>query len=203
MAGPARSLPSHVRSGRGSSSSTKSRINPLTVLLIVLALITAIGLLLVFTEDKSTRGIDPKVLAEKALAEAKARAEAAKGKNVGVGSGMGETEGWSKEILKAGDGLTYPKKGQTVSVHYVGTLTDGSVFDSTTRSGKPFDTEIGVGKVIRGWDEGVVSMSLGEKSKFTIQPDYGYGERGYVPLIPSNAVLIFEIELLKIYGQPP
>uniref|UniRef100_A0A1X7UGY8 peptidylprolyl isomerase n=1 Tax=Amphimedon queenslandica TaxID=400682 RepID=A0A1X7UGY8_AMPQE len=82
------------------------------------------------------------------------------------------------ETLKPGDGKTYPKKGQTVVVHYVGTLTNGKKFDSSRDKGRPFQTKIGVGKVIRGWDEGFMQISLGEKAKLTISPDYGYGAAG-------------------------
>ncbi|QRV86631.1 FKBP-type peptidyl-prolyl cis-trans isomerase [Ceratobasidium sp. AG-Ba] len=71
-------------------------------------------------------------------------------------------------------------------------------FDSSRDRGKPFETAIGEGKVIRGWDEGVPKLSLGEKAKLTITPDYGYGARGYPPVIPGNSTLIFEVELLKI-----
>ena len=83
-------------------------------------------------------------------------------------------------------------------MHYVGTLENGSQFDSSRKRGKPFECKIGVGQVIRGWDEGVPQMSVGEKAKFTITPDYGYGADGYPPVIPANSTLIFEVELLKV-----
>jgi FK506-binding protein 1 len=106
--------------------------------------------------------------------------------------------GVTREVLKEGDGQNFPKKGDTVSMHYVGTLASGKKFDSSVDRGQQFVTQIGVGRVIKGWDEGVVQMSLGEKAKLTITPDYGYGERGYPPVIPGNSTLIFEVELLKI-----
>ncbi|CAE6443618.1 unnamed protein product [Rhizoctonia solani] len=100
--------------------------------------------------------------------------------------------------LKPGDGVHFPRKGDTVTIHYVGTLLDGSKFDSSHDRGAPFITQIGVGKVIRGWDEGVPLLSLGEKALLTTTADYAYGERGFPPNIPSNATLNFEVELLGI-----
>ncbi|KAF9033988.1 peptidyl-prolyl cis-trans isomerase [Hymenopellis radicata] len=106
--------------------------------------------------------------------------------------------GVTVESLKAGDGATFPKKGDKVTIHYVGTLLNGSKFDSSRDRGEPFVTEIGVGKVIKGWDEGVPQLSLGEKAILTATPDYAYGSRGFPPVIPANATLKFEVELLKI-----
>ncbi|KAG8714728.1 FK506 binding protein proline rotamase rapamycin-binding protein [Ceratobasidium sp. 394] len=102
------------------------------------------------------------------------------------------------ERLGGGDGKTFPKPGDTVQIHYVGTLVDGSKFDSSRDRGSPFKTQIGVGRVIKGWDEGVPQLSLGQKARLTITPDYGYGERGHPGVIPPNATLIFEVELLGI-----
>uniref|UniRef100_A0A667X8V2 peptidylprolyl isomerase n=1 Tax=Myripristis murdjan TaxID=586833 RepID=A0A667X8V2_9TELE len=93
---------------------------------------------------------------------------------------------------------TFPKNGQTVTVHYTGTLTDGKIFDCSRARGKPFSFKLGASQVIRGWDEGVAKMNLGEVAILTCSPDYAYGARGYPPLIPSNSTLIFEVELLKI-----
>ena len=103
------------------------------------------------------------------------------------------------ETLSAGDGKTFPKKGDMLTMHYVGTLkSDGSKFDSSRDRGKPFQFVIGIGQVIRGWDEGVVQMSLGEKARLVISSDYGYGAAGAGGAIPPNADLVFEVELLKI-----
>ncbi|XP_005742537.1 peptidyl-prolyl cis-trans isomerase FKBP1A-like [Pundamilia nyererei] len=101
------------------------------------------------------------------------------------------------ETLRPGDGKNFPKKGSTVSVHYVGTLTNGKKFDSSRDRGSPFQFKLGAGEVIRGWDEGVAQMSLGQVAKLTCSPDYAYGSRGYPPMIPANSTLIFEVELLK------
>lgn len=106
--------------------------------------------------------------------------------------------GVEKEVLKAGDGQSFPKKGDRLTMHYTGTLTDGSKFDSSRDKGRPFQFVIGVGAVIRGWDEGVMQMSLGERAKLTITSDYGYGASGAGDVIPPNATLIFDVELLKI-----
>ncbi|XP_003438103.1 FK506-binding protein 1 [Oreochromis niloticus] len=101
------------------------------------------------------------------------------------------------ETLRPGDGKTFPQKGSMVSVHYVGTLTNGNKFDSSRDRGSPFQFKLGAGEVIRGWDEGVARMSLGQVAKLTCSPDYAYGSRGYPPIIPANSTLIFEVELLK------
>ncbi|KAL8642547.1 MAG: hypothetical protein Q9228_000772 [Teloschistes exilis] len=106
--------------------------------------------------------------------------------------------GVTKKVLKEGDGKTYPSKGDEVTIEYTGNLYDDAKADNDYR-GKQFDssvgrgdfrTKIGVGKVIRGWDEGVTQMSLGEKSVLTISGDYAYGERGFPNLIPPNTSLV-------------
>ncbi|KAG0345144.1 FK506 binding protein proline rotamase rapamycin-binding protein [Podila humilis] len=106
--------------------------------------------------------------------------------------------GVTKTTISAGDGVTFPKVGQTVVMHYVGTLDDGTKFDSSRDREKAFETPIGVGRVIKGWEEGVPQMSLGEKAILNITYDYAYGERGYPPIIPPRSNLTFEVELLKI-----
>jgi len=91
------------------------------------------------------------------------------------------------------------QKGQTVIVHYTGWLTDGKKFDSSVDRGQPFSFPLGAGRVIKGWDEGVAGMKVGGKRKLMIPPQLGYGERGAGGgLIPPNAELIFEVQLLEI-----
>ncbi|XP_031559951.1 12 kDa FK506-binding protein-like [Actinia tenebrosa] len=103
---------------------------------------------------------------------------------------------FKREVLRPGDG-TLPKKGQKVFVHYTGTLTNGKKFDSSRDRNKEFCFVLGKGEVIRGWDEGVAQMSKGEQSKLTCPPDYAYGPKGYPGVIPPNATLIFDVELLR------
>ncbi|KAG2155965.1 uncharacterized protein EDB93DRAFT_1247607 [Suillus bovinus] len=126
------------------------------------------------------------------------------------------TMGVSIETIIPGDGKSFPRKGDTVTIHYVGTLENGTVFDSSRdrqashllsmiiadnhhpHSKDPFVTQIGIGKVIKGWDEGVLQLSLGQKANLIATPDYAYGSRGFPPVIPPNSTLKFEVELLKI-----
>ena len=100
-------------------------------------------------------------------------------------------------MLKEGDGKTFPKVGDQLTMHYVGTFTDGKVFDSSRARNKPFQFVIGVGAVIKGWDEGVMQMSLKEKAKLEITSDYAYGASP-PDGIPPNADMVFEVELLAI-----
>jgi FKBP-type peptidyl-prolyl cis-trans isomerase len=88
--------------------------------------------------------------------------------------------------------------GKRVSVHYTGTLTDGSKFDSSLDRGRPFEFALGAGQVIKGWDQGVAGMRVGGKRRLTIPAELGYGARGFPPVIPPNAPLVFTVELLGV-----
>uniref|UniRef100_A0AC35TIP7 Peptidylprolyl isomerase n=1 Tax=Rhabditophanes sp. KR3021 TaxID=114890 RepID=A0AC35TIP7_9BILA len=101
-------------------------------------------------------------------------------------------------IKKDGDGVSYPKAGQKVSCHYVLTLENGTEVDSSRTRGSPFSFTVGKGEVIKGWDQGLTKMSVGERSILKISPDLGYGASGVRGAIPANATLIFDVELLKI-----
>jgi len=123
----------------------------------------------------------------------------------------GQTEK-EKKMTKTESGLQYrdikegtgekPKKGQTCVMHYTGWLWEngakGKKFDSSVDRGEPFDFPIGTGRVIKGWDEGVLSMKVGGKRELLIPPNLGYGSRGAGRVVPPNATLLFEVELLKI-----
>ena len=99
--------------------------------------------------------------------------------------------------MVVGTGAT-PQRGQTVTVHYTGTLENGLEFDSSRERGTPTDFKIGIGKVIKGWDEGLMSMKVGGRRKFIIPSALGYGPQGRPPDIPGNSTLLFDVELLGV-----
>ncbi|XP_071499604.1 peptidyl-prolyl cis-trans isomerase FKBP1B-like [Diadema setosum] len=101
------------------------------------------------------------------------------------------------QTIKPGDGDRHPKKGQLCVVHYVGKLKSGKVFDSS-RDRQPLKFTLGSEEVVKGMDEGIAKMTVGEKAILTCSPDFGYGTMGYPGVIPPNSELIFEVELLRI-----
>lgn len=105
--------------------------------------------------------------------------------------------GLSYEQNQAGSG-DKPKAGDMVSVHYVGTLTNGTKFDSSRDRGEPITFKLGVGQVIQGWDKGIAAMSVGERGVLTISPELGYGDHGAGNVIPGGATLVFDVELVSI-----
>ncbi|KAI1898004.1 hypothetical protein AGOR_G00089160 [Albula goreensis] len=113
---------------------------------------------------------------------------------------------YTRSVLKKGDKVNFPKKGDTVSCWYTGTLEDGTVFDTNIptaarkkKQAKPLSFKVGVGRVIRGWDEALLTMSKGETARLEIEPEWAYGKKGQPDSkIPPNAKLIFEVELVSI-----
>ena len=132
---------------------------------------------------------------EKRLAEDKAKGEAALDK---IAAGFEKTDsGLRYKIIQKGDGKK-AEKGKTVSVHYKGQLPDGTVFDSSYKRNEPIDFELGAGQVISGWDEGVAMLKVGDKARFVIPSNLGYGSRGAGGVIPPDATLIFDVELMGV-----
>jgi len=132
---------------------------------------------------------------EKRLAEEKAASEAELDT---LAAGFDKTEsGLRYQILQKGSGAQ-AKKGQTVSVHYKGQLADGTVFDSSYKRKEPLEFQVGVGQVIAGWDEGICLLQVGDKARLVIPSHLGYGARGAGGVIPGDATLIFDVELVNV-----
>jgi FKBP-type peptidyl-prolyl cis-trans isomerase FkpA len=121
-------------------------------------------------------------------------------KDMGILVDAGPEQPLVKTVITPGKGPE-AKDGDTVKVHYVGTLPDGKEFDSSRKRNEPFQFKIGAGNVIKGWDQGVPGMKVGEKRKLTIPPSLGYGPRGVPGTIPPNSTLIFEVELVEVVGK--
>jgi len=144
-----------------------------------------------FTEGKGKIAENNKAMAEKAEADAKKAIEDLK-------AGMQVTEsGLYYKITKKTDGKA-PKAGDNVQVHYAGKLTNGTEFDSSFKRNEPLEFPVGTGRVIKGWDEGILLLKEGETATLLIPPAMGYGERGAGGVIPPNAWLIFDVELVKV-----
>jgi FKBP-type peptidyl-prolyl cis-trans isomerase len=141
------------------------------------------------------------VAAKPAEAPAVSAEEAAEAANKKKGDSVGQPAGNATELkieeLTVGKGAE-AKAGQRVKVHYTGWLTNKTKFDSSVDRGEPFEFQLGAGQVIQGWDKGVAGMKIGGKRRLTIPPELGYGARGAGGVIPPNATLIFEVELLGV-----
>jgi len=165
----------------------------------VLGLAVGIGLVLLFSamnakaQNNPSSAVTPDNKEASQVAKAKPAAKKAKvaAKTITTASGL------KYQVLKKGTGET-AKDGQTVSVHYTGWLTNGTKFDSSVDRGQPFQFALGAGQVIKGWDEGVAGMKVGEKRKLTIPANLGYGDRGAGGVIPPGATLVFDVELLGV-----
>ena len=127
-----------------------------------------------------------------------AEREAARAELDKLAAGFDETEsGLRYQIIQKGDGKK-AEKGNMVSVHYKGQLADGTVFDSSYKRNQPLDFQVGVGQVIRGWDEGICLLNVGDKARLVIPSDLGYGSAGAGGVIPPNATLVFDVELMDV-----
>ncbi|MDT0608210.1 peptidylprolyl isomerase [Croceitalea rosinachiae] len=132
---------------------------------------------------------------EKRISEQKAQAEAAMEE---LAAGFDKTEsGLRYKMIQTGSGVK-AEKGKTVSVHYEGSLPDGQIFDSSFKRNKPIDFQLGVGQVISGWDEGIALLKVGDKARFVIPSHLGYGRAGAGGVIPPDATLIFDVELMDV-----
>ena len=156
-------------------------------LLVIIIIVIVIGGGYFLLADKSSNNLPVEEKTEEIKEE----------ENMNNNTNVYEISGMKVEVLKEGTGEV-SKTGDTVFVHYTGTLENGVKFDSSVDKGTPFDFTVGQNRVIQGGELGVVGMKVGEKRKLTIPPELGYGSQGAGEIIPPNATLIFEVELLKI-----
>ena len=155
----------------------------ITIAILVVLIIGAVALIIV-----EKKGNDQKDLPKDVITEEENKIEEVN---------MAESE-LKIEVIKEGSGEVVTKHGDMISVHYTGTLEDGTKFDSSLDRGDPFKFDLGAGQVIRGWDQGLLDMKVGEKRKLIIPPSLGYGDMAIGDKIPANSILIFEVELIEI-----
>ncbi len=182
-------------------------------ILISLGVVLAFGLLLLvaqFTTDKSSAVADEltKTQAVAVAPNPSANLTVDNTQLIAVNTNSESEQSSETNVVTTPSGLKYieltegtgamPKKGQTVLVHYTGTLEDGEKFDSSRDRNRPFSFKLGTGQVIKGWDEGLATMRVGGRRQLIIPPELGYGSRGAGGVIPPNATLIFDVELLRI-----
>ena len=150
-------------------------------------------------EAKSWNAVETFRKFDGAKTEREAAAQKAQEELLGeLSQGFDQTEsGLRYKIIQQGEG-TKPEKGQTVAVHYKGMFADGGVFDSSYKTGNPIEFPVGKGNVIAGWDEGILLLNQGDKARFVIPSDLAYGSSGAGGVIPPNATLVFDVELVEI-----
>lgn len=153
--------------------------------LIVLIIVAAIVMSYVLTNSKPAVAPEKKDTAEQK-------------QSVNNSNNDKKSMGLEIQTTQEGTGERVVKSGDNISVHYTGKLTDGTKFDSSVDRGTPFEFQIGQGMVIQGWEQGLLGMKVGEKRTLTIPSELGYGSRGAGNVIPPNATLIFDVELISI-----
>lgn len=157
----------------------------------------------VFNDGKGKLAEKNKAFAEKEAAEKKKKEEEFKANQEKMANEMAEgmqktASGLYYKITKANPSGKAPKAGENVAVHYAGKLVDGTEFDNSFKRGEPIEFPVGTGRVIKGWDEGIMMLKEGETATFLIPADLGYGARGAGGVIPANAWLVFDVELVKV-----